>query len=87
MLTICKICNCAVVEGRELCIVCEDRQLRKNGEGYPDITAYQAIKSTENDDDRFHKMLHAIFCICERSEFQVQGRIVFVDKKTGKIYK
>lgn len=85
--SVCKICECDILEERELCFICEDRELKRNGEKYIDLTAYQAIKNAEEADDRFHNMLRVIFEICDRSEFQIQNRIVFMDKKTGKIYK
>lgn len=34
---------------------------RTNHEGYSDPTAYEAIKNTEADDERFHKLLNTIF--------------------------
>lgn len=83
---ICKICECDILEDRDLCFICEDRELKRNGEKYIDLTAYNAIKLAEAD-DRFHKMLRVIFEICDRSDFQIQNRIVFMDKKTGRIWK
>ena len=63
--------------------------LKKNAEGYPDPTAYHAIKRVETDEDveRFHKLLDSIFTICELSDFHVEGRIVVRDKRTGKIWR
>lgn len=65
-----------------------DRDLRKNAEGYSDPTAYEAIKNIEKEDDlRFHKLLRTIFYICNAAGFEIEGRIVLVDKKTGKIWR
>jgi hypothetical protein len=64
-----------------------DRDLRKNAEGYSDSTAYEAIKNTDKEDERFHKLLHTIFYICEVAGFEIDGRIVLVDKKTGRIWR
>lgn len=67
--------------------------LRKNAEGYSDPTAYIAIKNTEmslinsDETERFHKLLDAIFNICELSDFHIEGRIVIKDKKTGRIWR
>lgn len=63
-----------------------DRDLRKNAEGYPDPTAYEAIKNIE-EEERFNKLLHTIFNICELSGFRIEGRIVLIDKVTGKVYR
>lgn len=60
---------------------------RKNKEGYLDPTAYEAIRNIERGDERFKKLLHTIFYICDLAGFQIEGRIIFVDKKTGQIWK
>lgn len=36
---------------------------------------------------RFHRLIHAIFNLCELADFRLEGRIRLVDKKTGKVYK
>jgi hypothetical protein len=69
-----------------------DRDLRRNGSGYFDPTAYQAIKNVMNknmdeDLERFHKLLRAIFNICELSDFYLEERLVVRDKRTGKIWR
>lgn len=64
-----------------------DRDLRLNASGYPDPTAYQAIKNVDQEDENFHKLLHTIFNICELSGFRIEGRIVLVDKVTGRIWR
>lgn len=71
----------------------DDRELMKNASGYSDPTAGNAIKnvemdlSSQNDDERFFKLLHTIFDICDLSGFHVEGRITIVDKKTGRIWR
>ena len=64
-----------------------DRELRRNAEGYSDPTAYQAIKNIEQEDENFHKLLHTIFNICELSGFKIEGRIVLVDEVPGKVWR
>ena len=76
-----------------------DRELKKNGEGYEDPTAYEAIvnvekhtpynrtKTYDSDRDRHFKLLGCIFRICELSGFTVEERIVLKDNKTGKIWR
>lgn len=63
--------------------------LRKNASGYFDPTAYQAIKKVDNkgEDEVFNKLLHTIFNICDLSGFRVEGRIVLVDKTSGKVWR
>lgn len=60
--------------------------LRKNGSGYNDPTAYEAIKNNQSE-IRFYKLLHTIFHICELAGFQLEGRVILKDKRTGIIYK
>lgn len=60
---------------------------RRNAEGYSDPTAYLALKHIEEEEKRFHKLLHAIFDICELADFEIEGRIVLVDKRTGKVWR
>lgn len=64
-----------------------DQNQRKNLEGYADPTAYEAIKNVEKEDERFHKLLHTIFYLCELAGFQVEGRIVLVDRRSGKVWR
>lgn len=68
-------------------LILNDRDLRRNAEGYPDPTAYQAMKNLDKEDDRFHKLLFTIFNICELAGFQIEGRIVLVDKSNGRVWK
>lgn len=64
-----------------------DRESRRNASGYPDPTAYEAIKNIEREDERFNKLLRAIFNICELSGFQIEGRITLIDKTSGKVWR
>jgi len=59
----------------------------KNSEGYTDLTAYQAIKNVDKEDEKFQKLLHTIFDICELAGFEIEGRITLVNKKTGRIWR
>lgn len=65
--------------------------LKRNGSGYPDPTAYRAIKNvekvSEEDTARFRDLLDVIFTICELSGFHIEDRIVVRDKKTGKVWR
>lgn len=72
-------------EGDDICM--QNRDPRKNSEGYSDPTAYNAIRNIEKEDEKFHKLLHTIFDICELSGFEIEGRIVLIDKKSGRIWR
>lgn len=60
--------------------------LRKNASGYSDPTAYQAIMNVYADAARCNKLIHMIKDMCDLAGFKVDGRIVLVDKKTGKVW-
>ena len=64
----------------------ENKELLRNGSGYYDPTAYEAIKRAE-ERDRFKKLLGCILRICELAGFSVESRIVLKDERTGKIWK
>ncbi len=64
-----------------------DKELKRNGEGYIDPTAYIAMKHVEDESVRFQKLLDTIFNICELSGFHIEGRITIRSKKTGRVWK
>ena len=71
-----------------------ENDIRRNGSGCADPTAYKAIrnvmteeKKKSSSDQRFEDFLRTIFTICELSDFHIEGRIVVKDKRTGKIWR
>lgn len=60
---------------------------KKNPEGYNDPTVHAVMTKMTREEERFHKLLYAIFDICELSGFEIEGRIVLVDKKTGRVWR
>lgn len=61
---------------------------RRNSYGYADLTAYGLIsKESREEEERFHKLLHALRDICEIAGFEIEGRVVLVDKRTGRIWR
>lgn len=64
-----------------------DKDPKRNASGCLDLTAYEAIKNVESEDERFHKLLHTIFYICKLAGFDIEGRIVLVDKRTGRVWR
>lgn len=77
--------------------------LKRNGSGYLDPTAYKAIMNADavssvekanrfkrgekDSEDRLNKLLTAIFAICDAADFHVEERIVVKDKRTGKVWR
>lgn len=60
----------------------------RNNEGYPDPTPYRAVKTIEErQEQRFHRLLSTIFYLCDLAGFRIEGRIVMVDKFSGRVFK
>ena len=55
------------------------------------MTAFKAIKHADraslDESDRFHKLLDTILYIIKLAGFEVEGRIVLKDKKTGRVWR
>lgn len=64
-----------------------NQDFKRNSSGYVDPTAYAAIKNIDAENERFQKLLTAIFTICDLAGFHLEGRIVVKDKRTGKIWR
>ena len=65
----------------------EEKNLKKNGSGCPDPTAYKAIRNVEKEEERLKKLLDAIFAICDIAGFHVEGRITLRDKRSVRIWR
>lgn len=64
-----------------------DRELSRNGSGYVDPTAYKAMKNMNDEEERFHELLHTIFYIAKNAGFHIEERMVIKDLKTGRIWR
>lgn len=58
-----------------------------NNSGYPDPTAYEAMKRVNLVDDNAHKVITTIKNILDLSGFELIGRIQIRHKKSGKIFR
>lgn len=63
-----------------------------NNSGYPDPTAYAAIKAASdrienNADDSANELIHVLKYIIDKSGFKLIHRIEIQHKKTGSIYR
>lgn len=61
--------------------------MKRNGEGYSDPTAYAAYCSIDREERRFRKLLKMIFSLCEIAGFELVGRITLKDKHSGRVWK
>lgn len=64
----------------------EQKDPRRNCEGYLDLTRYEACKNVE-EEKRVKKLLRTIFYICNLAGFSVENRIILMDNHTGKVWK
>ena len=64
-----------------------DKDIRKNKEGYHDPTSYSVLKKEQRDEERFQRLLATIFYICENAGFHIEERIVVRDLRTGKVWR
>lgn len=61
---------------------------KRNEHGYPDPTAYEAIKKmTDDEDERFHKLLYSIRNICDLAGYDLGERIILVDRRNGRVWR
>ncbi len=63
------------------------RTFKTNGEGYPDPTAYQALKRIREDEQLVSDLIRMVKNVCELNGFHIENRIVLKDKLTGKIWR
>ena len=54
---------------------------RKNSEGYSDPTAYQAMMNLEIEE------LRSIKDVCDLADFEIEGRVVLIDKRSGRVWR
>lgn len=65
----------------------KERGDRKNSEGYSDPTAYQAMMNLEIEELRFKKLLRSIKDVCDLADFEIEGRVVLIDKRSGRVWR
>lgn len=63
-----------------------DNEFKRNASGYYDPTAYEAAKNVQTE-ERIKDLLGVIRYITRLAGFEIEGRITFKDKKTGKLWK
>lgn len=61
--------------------------LNKNGSGCYDPTACYAIGKADKEKAKLTRVMETIRNVCELAGFRIEGRIVLVDKKTGKVWR
>lgn len=65
--------------------------LRRNAEGYLDVTAYLGTKNViqeENEAERKNKdLIYTFRLLADMAGFEIVGRITIKHKKTGRIFR
>lgn len=68
-----------------------NNNLRKNGSGYTDNTAYEAIKSAtkhvKTRNEEVHQVISLMKNLAETFDLKVENRIILKDTKTGQKFK
>lgn len=63
-------------------------ELRYNGSGIKDPTAYKAIKKVDEETNRrANQLIKAIQSIAHLAGFEIVGRIELRDKNTGEVWR
>lgn len=61
--------------------------LKYNGSGYYDPTAYAVLNDMMKQPREVHRLISKMKDLAEANGYEVVGRIVLKDKKTGKVFK
>lgn len=59
-------------------------ELKRNASGYIDPTAYKAITNIEKEEKKVATVIKTLKSVANLAGFHIEGRIVLVDKTTGK---
>lgn len=60
---------------------------KRNGSGYYDPTAYKAIKNVTESEKNVSKVIKTLQAVAHLAGYEIEGRIVLVDKETGEIWR
>ena len=62
-------------------------ELKRNGSGYTDPTAYKALKRIDKNEKRVTRVIKTLQEVAHLAGFEIEGRITLIDKKTGDIWR
>ena len=65
----------------------KSNELLRNGSGYVDHTAYDAIMSIEEEEIAKKRLIKTIRYICDLAGFDINSRIILENRKSGRIWK
>lgn len=64
-----------------------DDRYGRNPSGLPDPTRTQAEENICRDEKRIGDLVRVLRYVADGAGFEILGRVILVDKKTGRIYK
>ena len=59
-------------------------ELKRNGSGYYDPTAYNAMRNLSAEEKRVNKVIKTLQAVAHLAGFNIEGRIVLIDNETGR---
>ena len=62
-------------------------ELKRNGSGYYDPTAEKAIKTIVANEKKVTKLIKTIQAVAHLAGYEIEGRIVLRDKKSGEVWR
>lgn len=62
-------------------------ELKRNGSGYIDPTAAQALKNIAEQESKVSKVIKTIQAVAHLAGFEIEERIVLRDKESGTIWR
>lgn len=62
-------------------------ELLRNGSGYVDHTAYDAIMTLEEEEAAKKRLIKTIKYICDLAGFDINSRIILENRRSGRVWK
>jgi hypothetical protein len=59
-------------------------ELKRNGSGYVDPTAYKAITNVSEEDKKVSKVIKTLQAVAHLAGYEIVGRVALRDKETGR---
>lgn len=64
-----------------------DTRYGRNPSGAADPTRTKAEENIDRDEKRIRELVHVLRYVADGAGFEILGRMVLIDKATGKVYK
>lgn len=64
-----------------------DDRYGRNPSGMPDPTRTRAEESLGRDEKRVSDLVHVLRYVADGAGFEILGRVVLLDKRTGRVFK